>query len=488
MLDQLRRVCKESEARILLTTRSGFWELRVDHRDVRAISLKPFNTQQARGYFRSVFGQGSDQYKEAEALHKTLREHTVPLDHTGSVRDEVFNLPFCVRVLADYVKDGGRGESLEGGTFDDLLRAICERERVRQHLETPAKDQIASFVDVALADATERPCFALDDLLSLPSGGFRESDRNKIREHALVRQSSRGLSFSYEFLAPYLRAIGVRRALEDEHSELQGGLIEVLERERDGEGELSENLGRMLQPKNFKAAVRRCRQAVGDRHSALASFFFHLARKLSSKNEDIGSDTERTQALFFGERGDAVGRDVVGWWFYGTVENLDLTDVTFKSCNFEDVKFRRCSVNNGTVFDDCKFAGSLVLGPQWAEVDYRANCEAEFPADTTWEKVLRRAVGERSARAEMLLGIALGKFWHGGRFLGSIGEANWHRGWRGEASEASRVLTSMLKAKLITEVRDRYVYDRTSLADLRNFMDGRQKSGKVRLVFDDLIG
>lgn len=513
VLGQLRISERESEARVLITTRSGFWKARVeddieDTSGISITSLVPFNTQQSRGYFRKVFGQGTDKYKLAETLHKALRDSTHPLDHTGSIRDEVFNLPFCVRVLADYVQDGGQhfdnlGTKEQPSDFENgllnfyrLLLAICERERTRQRLDSLAEEQVLSFVDVAAADDALRPYFALSDLLSL-QGGFRTMDEAKIGEHALLeRHELGGFCFKYEFLAPYLRALGVRNALMDDSVVLQGGLIKALERERAGEGEVSENLSRMLQPKDLEAVVRRCHRAVADRNSSLASFLFNLGLDLSQHRRDILSDAVRTNALFFGGHDHRAGREIVGWHFFGTLENLDFTDVSFRECYFVDVKFRRCGVSNKTVFDRCTFEGSVVMSPQseWGSVDYRENCKALFPADTGWERVLKRAVGKKAERVDELLRIALSKFWYGGRFRGSIVKANWHRGWLGETREAKRVLDSMLKAKLISEVRisgvdgGGYAFDRGALADLQNYMDGRHKSGKVRAVFRDLMG
>lgn len=487
----------------MITTRSGFWEARVgDVKHTSSISLVPFNTQQSRGYFRKVFGQGS-RYKLAEKAHKALVESTRPLDHTGSIRDEIFNLPFCVRVIADYVKDGGEPHELRDQTPQNLpnlhrlLLAICERERARQRLETPAEEQVLSFVDVATADDAQHPHFVLSDLLSQPAGGFRTTDEDKIKEHALLEHDeSDGFCFKYEFLAPYLRALGVRNALmDDEVGGMQGGLIKVLERERDGEGEVFENLNRILLPENLEAVVRWCHRAVADRNLSLASFFFNLGLDLIKRRKDILSNADRTQVLFFDRRAHSTDRDVVGWHFFGTIENLELNDVTFRKCYFKDVKFRGCSVSSTTTFDDCIFEGRIAMSPQsiWSAVNYRKNCKALFPADTIWESVLQKAVGKKTERANMLLSIALRKFWHGGRFRASITVANWHKGWLGEQRESKRVLDSMLKAKLISEVPisgvdgGGYAFDRTALADLQNYMDGRHKSGKVRAVFNDLV-
>ncbi len=493
VFDELYSLSRES-ARILITMRTSFWEARVRSKvpsssEVPVIALEPFNNQQARGYFRRVFGQGP-QYKVAEALHKKVAKGTIPHDHTGSIRDEVFNLPFCVCVLADYVKSGG--DDLSDATLYGLLIAICTREKVRQSLTTSAEEQIKSFVDVSLAYNDEQPRFQLDDLLSLPGGGFQEPDRDAIKEHALMQRGGRGgyYSLRYEFLAPYLRALGVRRRImEDADKELRGGVADILESECNGEGRISSNLDQLFQPHDIGRLVDHCHRAVRGGRPALASFFFHVALKLSRRDERIKSDRERTNALI-GDRHDGT---LVNWSFWGTLEGLDLRDLTLRRCSFSDVRFHDCEVNGQTVFDDCTFDGDLTLGGNWGAVDLRPNCTTVLPNDAVWERALGREVGNREARAEELLHIALSKFWVSGTLRGSIAKSNWPRGWGGERREADRVLRSMLRAGLVSKIHisgvsdGGYAFDRNSLAALKSFMDSRQTSGKIRTVFDDLV-
>ena len=490
----------QQSARILLTSRTGFWEARrpterTAANNVVTITLKAFNDQQARGYLRSVFGQGTEKYKRAEKLHKSLRtKYTIPLDQTGSVRDEVFNLPFCVRLLADYVKDGGSRTAFQDETLGGLLGAICEREQARQELVTKPEGQINSFVDVALAYVEDQPTFAIEDLLALPEGGFEESDQDKISAHALVRlDAPDSYRFRYEFLAPYLRARGCYRSLSSGNL-LQHTAVDILQDERNGEGKIFDNLSQLLKPKDFGLLLRECHRAAGNRQPDLACFFLHLALRLSYHVPTIQSDQDRTKALFFGDEDYTKAhnvRNIEGWSFWGTFEHLDLRKIVFKRCLFTDVRFRGCEVGRNTAFDECTFQGILALDADWKIVDLRSNCRTVYPADTAWEK-LGKEVGNRADRADKLLEIALGKFWYSGTFRGSIQRSRWNGGWLGEAGEAKRVLNSMLKAKLLSPIPissvtgGGYAFDRESLADLQNFMDNRQKSGKIRVVFDDL--
>lgn len=491
VFNELDTLSKQS-ARILLTSRTGFWKTRVAAAagGVPIVSLEAFNDQQARGYLRSVFRQGTEKYKAAEKLHKSLRmKDTIPLDHTGSVRDEIFNLPFCVRVLADYVRDGGDRTAFPDGTLRGLLVAICEREKARQNLVTKPEGQINSFIDVALAHVADQPTFEINDLLSL-KGGFEEPDKDKIGAHALIQLDSppKSYCFRYEFLAPYLRAHGCYRSIL-KGDLLKGTAAKIMQDERSGEGKIFDNLSQLLEPEDFEHVLSQCRLAASRRQPDLACFFFHLALRLSHRVSTIESDLDRTKELF-GTKMESI-EAISGWSFWGTLEYLDLQGIIFKRCSFSDVKFGECKVSKNTAFDECTFSGNLILSPHWKNVDIRSSCRMLYPADVAWEN-LGKEIGSREDRADKLLEIALGKFWYSGTFRGSIQASRWNGGWLGEAKEAKRVLDSMLKTMLLSRIHisgvtgGGYAFDRGSVTDLQNFMDNRQKSGKIRIVFDDL--
>lgn len=497
VLRKLQSIAVSSEARMLLTTRGGFWDMRVKHmpaaRGIPVVTLEPFNTQQINGYFRSTFSKQPKLITKAITLRRDLQRSTTSRKAgRGRGNDSVFNLPFCVKVLADHVRDGGPSGTLIPKDLYDLLVDICRREKVRQSLETPPEDQINSLVDVALADSDERPCFELGDLFSTPGAGFREKDQRKIGEHALLSQMPLDkFCYRYEFLAPFLRTLGVRRAIRNKGLPLQKGLVDVLEREPRGDGEISENLGRMLETKDFDGAVQRMQEAVANRQRRLASFFFHVCVSLSRGVTRIRDDSQRTQQIFFGGTGVRTRR-ILGWSFYGCVENFDLSNVTFKSCHFEDVTFRRCEVNDMTVFDGCTFTGQLGLGRRFRDVDYRDNCEADYLANMEWEKYLGRRVGDRRKRAEMLLEMGLRKFSHEGSSQLYVSKSNWYQNWGDR--EANEVLNSMLKIRLISESRSGgrsggldYVFDEACRPDLQHFLDSGKKTGKLQLVFEELI-
>ena len=98
---------RESEARVLVTTRTLFWDAQIHAppTNVSVSILDSFNSQQAHGYFRAVYGQNSVVTKRAESLYNSLRDEsqTSP-EQTGSVRDQFVNLPLCMRMIADLVE------------------------------------------------------------------------------------------------------------------------------------------------------------------------------------------------------------------------------------------------------------------------------------------------------------------------------------------------------------------------------------------------
>lgn len=495
-LDTLRNLLELSRysARIMITTRTGFWnslawqDVVTSKKDISLVTLVPFNTQQAKGYFGGVFQHRPDLRNRAVGLYGRLSKRAVPRN-AGAVRDQIVNHPFFVHALAAYVKDspaGNRGQDPSEPTIGSLLDSFCTREVERQKLATSASGQLNSFIDVALADTRHQPRFSLDDLCSL-DGGFSELDQPKIALHPLILDAGGDFSFRYDFLAPYLRALGLRRWLHS-GSPIHKGLERILVGEQRGVGEVSDHIDQLLGLDEIDLVVRRCHAAVDEGQMGVASFLLHVGQRLCSVRGL--TNVARTRKLFFGGDG---ARELSGWSFWGTLRDLDLRDVSFRGCAFSDVEFVSCAVDGNTTFDQCVFDGTLSMDASWHVVNLRDTCTTHFPADSKWETVLKRDVGSREARALKLLELALRKFYPGGVFHERVKASVWQLGWKGESREARRVRELMLRAKLMEPVRiggekeDSYRFDRHSRAALQNFMDNRHRSGKVKVVFDDLI-
>ena len=505
ILNELAAIEYQSEARILLTTRTLFWNSRLNDipGNVAVWEMDAFNAHQAKGYLRKVFGENTDDSRLAQRLYGQLSQETsTPRERVGTVRAQFVNLPLCVRMIADFVERGGSSIGLEGNlpVLQRILMALCEREIGRQGLATPVEHQLESLRDVAIAYHDDiNPQFDIADLF-LHVHGFNEQDREKAMDHALVVQShgdtgDREYRFRYDFLGPHLRAVTIAKwILDTEAGTPSLDVLQVMAKEAEGKGHVLEQLVMLLAPEDADRAMEKCR-TVSERDERAAGFVFHVAQALLLRDSEIKTGEERARRLFSGLDGKAIWSGTVRKrTFRGLLEGMDLRNVTFTGCRFISVIFKNCTTNGGTAFDECHFEGDLRFekGEGWRGVDLR-RCRMMAPTDAVWENVLHRKTVDHSERVGQLLRIGLSKFWRHGRVKKSLRVDDWGKGGLGRYEEAGQVLEEMVRAGLVKRTHisgveeGGVVFDADSIRDLQNYMDNRQRSGKIREVYDRLV-
>ena len=518
VLEELCEVVKsdESEARILLTTRTLFWDAQINTvpDNVKVWFLEAFNVQQAKHYFRRVFGQSTPQCKAAQGLYDELRKQAIPRERTGFVRDQFVNLPLCVRMVVDYVSGGGNllhTQSTEPVLMNFLL-AICEREIHRQGMVTQAYSQMKSFRDMAIGDGMN-PVFSIDDLGTTPDG-FEEDDLSRAADHALLEKDPTGqFRFRYDFVVPFLRAAEISQWIlgaNNDFNSLPGSMISTLVREADGKEQVLEQLPNFLESADIDSVMEKGRIAantnlsitLGKQAKYLSSFFFHVAQSLVSVSGESGiRKTDRTRILFskileIKDGGQRMSGALKGWGFLGVINGLDLRGIQFSECKFNHINFKNCLADKSTTFSKCTFEGSLYFNggtDGWRRVTVDNNCNIRLPAASSWETLLDRSFSDDKERALLMLRHGLAKFWHHGTIKASLRMSNWTTGPLGQTGRAAELLDAMLKEELIRKIHISGVqegglsFDRESISDLQNFMDNSQLSGKIESVYRSLI-
>ena len=503
VLVELADIAAESEARILLTTRTLFWKARVPTvpDNVRVWTMDSFNVQQAKGYFRKNFGERSQRTTIAlDVYHQLRAESATPPESVGSVRAQFVNLPLCVRMIADFVKDDGQrfAETRDTSVIQRFLRAICRREIARHRLVSSETRQLRALQDIAAAYHTSiNPQFDIRDLF-LSIDGFDEDDDGKVVDHALlarVPQESRSaetFQLRYDFLGPLLRALAIREWIVDAHSDAipVADILQIMANEADGKGHVLEQLTNLLTLDHMALVTQRIPVIRAERAGA-ESFLFHLGQELSA---ELKTKRERTRALLFGGLPDEDGNVLDGWTFRGLVEGMDLRNVTFVNTRFVDVIFKKCVTDATTVFRRCAFEGDLRFdkGAAFAQVQLE-DCREKYPADMAWARVLKRDRRDYADSVGEILRISLRKFWRNGRVRRTLRKADWKKGGLGRFGDAKRVLDAMLRAGLVTNVRisgaeeGGIAFDDASMRDLQNYMDNQQLSGRIAAVHKALL-
>ena len=501
VLRELAEIAAESEARILLTTRTLFWDARVTSvpENTRVWRMNSFNVQQAKDYFHKRLGDRSRRNTVALDLYSSLRRGSAtPPERRGSVRAQFINLPLCVRMIADFVLDDGREveTSLDQPVIQRVLRAICRREIARQRLVTSEDNQLYALQDVATTYHDElNPQFGIEDLF-LSVNGFSQIDQKKLVDHALLERSTHEghaekYQLRYDFLGPHLRAVAIARWILDEPIEKvpPDEILRIMEREADGKGHVLEQIAHFLTVDDIGQLTERI-EHIPARTRQAASFLFHVSQALVG---GLKEKSERTDALFFGGVSKGV-RVVTGWTVRGLIEGLDLSGVRFVNCQFVDVMFKNCVSDDNTVFAVCTFEGDLRFDKEKAFGTVKLeDCRARYPADIAWGRVLKRESGDYSDSANEILRIALRKFWRNGRVKRTLRKADWKKGGLGRSNEAKRVLNVMLRAGLLQEIQisgadeGGIAFDDASIPDLQNYMDNQQLSGKIAVAHKALL-
>ncbi|MCY4305536.1 MAG: hypothetical protein OXC62_12300 [Aestuariivita sp.] len=107
--------------------------------------------------------------------------------------------------------------------------------------------------------------------------------------------------------------------------------------------------------------------------------------------------------------------------------------------------------------------------------------------------MLDKDFGKASDRIMHIMRYALAKFWYHGTSKRSISLINWNTGPIKQTGQSKAILDAMIKAGLISKIKISGVqegglsFDRDSRADLKNFMDNSQLSGKIEKLYRLLL-
>lgn len=498
VLDDILGLVEDSDARIVVTSRTQYWDSEIGSEDgVRFLDLLPFNPQQAKVYIRRFFSSSDDQYERARQIYsKTVASGNNPANR-GGARANFWTLPIAVSMICEAVKAGVEVDGGKSFTVHSLLEGICERETKRQSLSASGKRQMEVFQELALLRSElEVSAFSIEDL---QAAGISESDSKKFLSHPLIRVAEEGdLFFSYDFLTPFFRAEVVRTALTEARPEIRPSVIEVMGAQENGKGFLIDHVVRLCEDTSVSQLQKAAR--LLEREKAARSFLFHVACAISRMDPNVVSARERARAVFgiFRTSDDSLHPDryeVSKMRFVGLLDGLDVSGFTFRRCEFVDVAFRSFACD-GACFNDCVFDGQVEFGSDadahgFARADF-VRCEFRGESRVALEPAIATRADEREDLLRDLLDAGLSKFWHNGKFKGSIRGQDWSKGVLSRSRRRDALLEVFVRVGLVKHVEisgvkeGGYGFNREAIGDLQNFMDHRQLTGLVAKAFQEL--
>lgn len=498
VLQDLSSLAQESDARIVVTTRSLFWEAEVTQTpaNVTVCSLNSFNRAQATKYFEVRFSKAPALRAAAASVYSSLTPHTHVPETPGGSRAQLINTPICVAMIAEYVEQGKDSISTQrsGTALSELLIGLCERDRKRQKFVTAPRTQLSALLELAVNDAEE---FDNDDLEIL---GFESEDIRSGRtiDHVLLTQGHENkYRMRYEFLPPYFRAVHLANCILREPFDLPATARRLVERESSGRGYVLEHLVQLLPPDSLALLANHARSvAVTDKDLRL--FFFHLLKLVCDEERPKDTSTERSRLIFpscFITELEDNNLAVRHAYVSGPIEKLDLRNIRFIRCHFKDVSFSKCLVDSTTHFESCDFRGDFGVADQvqqWRSVRL-IDPRAEPPANLALGGLVAKDSLDPEALALDALRLAIDRFWHHGQLRRSMRRDIWNRGLLGGTQISRLVLDALLRAHVVETIEISSVKEGglgvpvESIPDIKQLMDNNQLTGRIRAAYDDLV-
>ncbi|MEM9293746.1 MAG: NACHT domain-containing protein [Acidobacteriota bacterium] len=386
VLGYLTELVNETGVRILLTSRTAFWENSVKGsiysesdpaQGFLRIQLALFSQRRAKRYFEKSFPDSPSNVKKSVSIYGKLRYDESEIIGRGFVL-------YLIARLAEEAKVVGAPEvdSTNAQRLLWLFASLCDREIVRQEIAFGAADQLLMLREVAKRKA----------------GGGKVSKGEIGRIARSVRNDSPGEHFEvFSERAHYHPLLRFNEQIASwEFSEEQVGSVLIAEYMATCN---SSELREFLSQVKFKPGVRQdivsftvdfvvnrgggsVERAADELSVLLSEMSFARGHSGDASGSDINYDYE---GRYLGgllatvavsrwyrdntsrrERGEALralcGGSVEGLNFSGVVNGFDFSELEFRSCLFDNVYWSRCSFSPDTTFVGCCFRGLQAVG------------------------------------------------------------------------------------------------------------------------------
>lgn len=487
-IDDLVDFAVNGEAKIVVTSRSQFWDTVVDGDKVGSVTtveMLPFNKQQATSYIDQFFKSDRENFEKAKAAYSLLAGDGIPRN-TGGPRAQFSNLPVCVSMLCDAIRSGVEINSSSVRPMDYLLQAICEREKKRQQLENTASEQLAAFKELALQGAEFEEEY-------LEIAGL--TDGRKLESHPLLLKQGNLVSFKYDFLGPYFQSEAFYNAIF-EAATLSGDAKRRLERLSDGKSPVFDHMASFFEVVPSmddyvsKISAFVSRNAL-QQNISVRGFLAHLGQVLAKSHRDCKNSKDRFKFVFGGLVSPNGNFEFVE--FCGVYDSIDFSgrvlsdcamrSVILRSCGFASTQFVRCRLEAGVEFEPSEHG---ISAEQLVNCAVKGDTGLSFISNSSSVETIEEL-------AKDLLDAGLSKFWHNGRFKATIRINDWSKGVLSRSRFRDELLSCLKKNSFVSVVEisgiadSGLAYDRGALRELQAFMDHRLLTGRLHAVFECLL-
>lgn len=448
VLDQLTSLSSATGARILITSRTSFWETNVDEAEFVSSSraavyrICPFDAAHARNYFAKRFDKNRARVDSALNVYTTLSSGQADLIGRG----------FVLKLVGDLAAQTEQSPevSSQGAAIRRLMIAFCAREEVRQALPISPDEQMlalqtfAEETETGAPPTTEILDLCLQDVAPRLGAVDRADCLLRMEPHPLLHKepASNNWVWSQEqvgniMLAEWLRSAALagdagggrlRRLLQRQRlsaarmNDVSAMIVDLSAEESSSErtqASVREIVRQVL------AAARSERDASGMQDGrALATL---IALKSVNRFCPPGSPRkDRTAVLLRLLNGPPVQDLAVT----GTISSFDLRGIVFVNCRFERVMWANVDMDSATLFEGCHFVGGLAERTTGLGLADFRDCTRDSDADELIVSAQIREGKRRYAKDDLKSDLkkVLAKFVGPSGFLQTVESRNLKKG------------------------------------------------------------
>jgi len=510
VLEALSVLAAETGARILITSRTSFWESNlpadegerfVREKGAHVYKILPFDQEQAKNYFAKRLGNEPKLVNRAAATYADLRKLSADLAGRG----------FVLSLIADLVAapDGDKLRPIRGANAVMwLIESLCDREKLRQQLPYNGAEQMevlqrfASEAAVGQEPNTSLLQLVLEQTRPDLDRKARASVIEKLKSHPLIEWESEADRWHFReeqiriaFLAAEIATAGklqlghfLNKMIADpparyDLGEMVVDVIRIETQPTNVVGKLHELLSMMVVGVTSQSEVG----APPGEGAALAAV---IALYAVDKLVPLGSEhRERTEMLLKLTGPTAI----TALRFVGSIARYDFRSTKFHRCSFDRVTWVNCQFDRNTEFRRCHFVGgaSTPQSSGIAEISTPDSTKDE-DADQWFNRVQvnegRKKYGEEELRSD--INLVIKKFvLKGGLGLRGVKEKDIFKGALSQARHREEIL-SVLSATVL-ELHGRsgsHGYDIRPAAaeDVRFYATNNVMTGALREAFERL--
>jgi len=393
-IQNLAKLSEDTGAPILVTSRTSFWESDISQESLRELKqqpgvfkIMPFDQNHARLYFAKCFKENEEKAKRALHIYDQLRKH--------GKKDDASNFAgrgFILYLIADLANDDEITPAnvvVDGLTVIQwVMKALCQREQVRQKLPINADKQLEIFREMAEAIAcgekmttlhlSDIICCIADEVTEISANILLDESKTKrgsFHDHPLVRKdiTTGEWDFVHEQLffnllaeqilfytknnGDSLNSLFNRLSTGSKLRNLMPEIATCIVAQLTGANEQEVGVNKI---REVLKSLLCCEDSTSCSHDTtklekvLASSIALLAVNLFTP---LGSPRKDRTALL---QSLMPALNFEGLHFSATISSMDFSNIEFKHCRFDNTIWANCKFTENTVFDSCHFIGGNI--------------------------------------------------------------------------------------------------------------------------------